>query len=168
MRLHHGADWIEVAYLRKRRRRFSSICLFPQPTLPEQKNRPSGFLKFLSRSRVARSIASDLSRPVFTIQLWDASAPHAIVAVPETAIDENNPFSAGENEVRAPRQVGPVQAITVALRVEQPANQHLGSSVLALDRLRRLTPDQRAGGNRRAAPLEGLMHLGTLRRGYVQ
>src|SRR5271154_5193603 len=63
--------------------------------------------------------------------------------MPETAVDKDDLFPAGENEIRRPRQVGAMETVAEALRMEQSANQQFRSSVLALDRLHRLAPDRR-------------------------
>ncbi len=57
------------------------------------------------------------------------------MAMPEAAVDEDHFFPAAENEIRATWKDLTMEAVTIALRMEEPADKHLGASVLALYRL---------------------------------
>jgi hypothetical protein len=55
------------------------------------------------------------------------------MAVPKTAMDENHFGSANENQIRLPRQIAPVEAVTISHAIDKTSYEHLGSSVLASD-----------------------------------
>jgi hypothetical protein len=63
------------------------------------------------------------------------------MAVPETTVDEDHLPSVAENEIRTAGKIAAVEAITIALSVQQPAYAHFDGGVLALDRLHRSPSD---------------------------
>jgi hypothetical protein len=73
-----------------------------------------------------------LSYPIFVIVDRYAIATRAIMTMPEAAVNEDNFSQAAENEIRATWQALTMQPITISLCIKEPADKHLGASVLAL------------------------------------
>lgn len=60
--------------------------------------------------------------------------------MPKTTVDEHRLVPAGEYQVRMPREITRVEAVTVSQRMNQPANTHLWLAVLAADSAHPLAP----------------------------
>jgi hypothetical protein len=76
-------------------------------------------------TRVPSAVALDFFDPIIRIGLWHAGATSAVVAVPETAMNEDHPATARENQIRFAGKVFPMQAIAVAPSVEEAPNGEL-------------------------------------------
>ena len=48
-------------------------------------------------------------------------------------MDENHRVAAGEHEIGPPRQLGPMEPVAIAERVDDAPNRHLGSGILTPD-----------------------------------
>jgi hypothetical protein len=57
------------------------------------------------------------------------------MAMPKTSVNEDYFPAGAENNIGSARQVFLVQSITIAFRVQQPANAHLNRRILAFHRL---------------------------------
>lgn len=57
------------------------------------------------------------------------------MAMPEATVNKNYLSESGENEIGATRKLVLVQAITIALRIQQSTNAYLDRGVLAFHRL---------------------------------
>ena len=83
---------------------------------------------------VARHVAADLGLPVVAIGRRHPGAAGAIVAVPETAMDEEGSLRGGEDEIRLAGEIVAIEAEAKTCCVSRLAHDEFGRRVLRLHR----------------------------------
>src|SRR5262249_1257306 len=82
---------------------------------------------------VAGAVARDLAAPIIGVVFRRAASPRAIVAVPETAVDENGELAPAVNYVRLAGEIRAMQAIAGGDLAERLAHRALRAGVAGLD-----------------------------------
>tara|TARA_R110001592_G_scaffold99669_2_gene283802 strand:+ start:170 stop:607 length:438 start_codon:yes stop_codon:yes gene_type:complete len=103
-----------------------------QSALPDRTNAPASIGKGQILFPVALDILRDLLLPETLVALRPAEQV-AIMAVPETSMNENHGAAPGEYKIWLPRQVFPVQSKTEAAPVKCRSDHYFRLGVLALD-----------------------------------
>lgn len=117
---------------------FESIGIHVCRTFPYRQWLPSEFdyLKiFLS---ISFFIRRDFPLPEFLIRLWEFEVL-AVMAVPETAIDENDGFEFGEDDIGAAGQVSTVETESKTSAMEFSPNDQFWLCMLTFDASHHLT-----------------------------
>ena len=104
-----------------------------QFALPDRLHPPAGCLQRCAVADVPLPIPADLGQPVVAVDLRNARAAGAVVAVPEAAVDEDHQPAPGHDDVRFAGQILAVKAVADAERRQQAANGLLRSGVAVLD-----------------------------------
>lgn len=102
-----------------------------QGALPDSENPPPGGQQSRFGVGVARAVLRDLLRPELGPRRRQAEQ-RAVMAVPETAVNEGHRPSSGKHEIRSAGQLRAMKAIAHALSVQGAAQDHLRLRVLAL------------------------------------
>ena len=84
----------------------------------------------MSRARLRAILAA----PIGGVGLRHARAARAIMAVPETAVDENRELAAGVDDVRLARQIGAMEPVARRDRAQKRAHRKLRAGVARFDR----------------------------------
>lgn len=87
------------------------LRFFPKLTFPDDKHAPSKATKIVHHPPIATTIPQNFVDPIDRIRLWDAPATRTRVAVPKTAMDEDdlaprwkdNIGRAGKRRIAGPR-----------------------------------------------------------------
>ena len=95
--------------------------------LPNDEGKPTYLAKFPLIREVSLAIAVQLRAPELDTGLRRSREGAARMAVPKAAVDEYDPATAGENEIRTARKTFAVEAVSVTETVDEAANDHLGS-----------------------------------------
>lgn len=78
-------------------------------------------------------IAIDFLQPPFRSRLWDDEIFAALMTMPEAAMNEDDGFVFGQDDVGFARQGFVVELVAEALGMEETADEHLGLGVFAAD-----------------------------------
>src|SRR5215472_3028894 len=97
----------------------------PSLAFPHDERGPSCCLERLEITRISCLIPLELRPPIFRPGLRHLRAEPAVMLMPETAMDEDDLATRREHNVRVARQVGAVQAIAIAERVQDSAHDKL-------------------------------------------
>jgi hypothetical protein len=81
-------------------------------------------------SHITFLIARKLRFPEVETGLWHPRERAARVAVPETAVNENNLSPLSENDIGLPGQIARMESVSVAKRENKSTNQQFRSGVL--------------------------------------
>jgi hypothetical protein len=101
-------------------------------TLPNNERIPAGCAKRLNVPAIAKLIAFQLRPPVAGIRLWRVG-DLAAMGVPKATMDENDFPPRGEDKIRLPWKIFPVQTKAVAKAMHNAPHLQLGSHILAAD-----------------------------------
>lgn len=82
---------------------------------------------------VAGSVGFEFFDPEFTAVCWCGAVFAAAVAMPEAAVDEDNGFVFGEDNVGLTGQLGDVEAKAVAHPMEHGTNEEFWLGILPFD-----------------------------------
>jgi len=80
--------------------------------LPDRQNRPPHRTKPGDTVSVAAAVPADLRQPVILVRLRFPRASPAVVAVPETAVDEDGFLTPGEDYIGIPRKTFTMNPVT--------------------------------------------------------
>lgn len=101
-------------------------------TFPDDEHPPARGLQLMLDASVARDVAVELALPELAACLGSVGQT-AVVAVPETAVDEQGDMSAPEHDIGPARQIPRLQPISVAHRMQEPANGQFRPGVATPD-----------------------------------
>ncbi len=104
------------------------------PTGPNRKNFPARSDQGGPIGAVTTDVAVELSVPEFKTGLRSLPAFSALMAVPETTMDQDNGTVAWEHDVRGAGKVSPVQPEAKTFAKEHGADQSFRPGIAAFDR----------------------------------
>lgn len=105
----------------------------PRLAFPNYHRRPAQLSKVGHVPEVPGHIRAKLLLPEGLTCIWYRRASTSIVAVPETAMNEDHLLPAWEADVRRPGQIAPVEPVAVAEGIQQTSHGHFRPGVLRPD-----------------------------------
>jgi len=106
----------------------------PQTATPNHMNLPTGSNQVFGCAPISGTVLRDFVRPEWSIGLRKSPLIAVLMAVPETAMNEDNLAPRGEDNVRFSRQILPVEGIAVSGPVQSRPEQHLRCRILRAHR----------------------------------
>jgi hypothetical protein len=85
------------------------------------------------RLYVARPVTGDLGAPIGGVGLRSARPARAIVAMPETAVNENRELAGNVNDIRLARQIAAMKPVAGRDRAQKRADRKFRTGVARLD-----------------------------------
>ena len=116
-------------FLQLSREKASEFLPVASLALPDDMGLPALAFQRRQRGFVASGVAADLGEPVVAIACRHPGPARTVVAMPETAVNEDDGLAGGEGEVGFSRQVRAAKTETEAEGVGGAANGELGRRV---------------------------------------
>jgi hypothetical protein len=104
-----------------------------QSALPDVADAPAILQQLLANFDVTADVSTDLFSPELLLS-FRPSEQMTVMAVPETAVDEDHGFAASEDQVGFAGELRVVEPITPTERVQSPSDEQLRLCVSAPDR----------------------------------
>lgn len=101
--------------------------------LPDDEYIPPCLLQSADRCLIPIDIGVELGLPESGARLGEHGVPAAWMTMPEATVYKDAHFKLGQYNVRLSRQILPMQPVTVALGMQEPAHNHFGLRVLPSD-----------------------------------
>lgn len=109
------------------------VCGFsPQRAFPNHKYSPTPIQQGGEIALIPVDVLLEFGKPEFLTRRGGCCHP-ATMSMPVTAVNKNGCAVSGQDDVRFPWQILPVESISVSIPPEPFANHHLGARVLPLD-----------------------------------
>ena len=84
---------------------------------PDNEDAPALALQGITSQPIALDVASDLLHPETCVGLRSHLSSRAIMAMPEAAMDKDDPAARRKNEIRFSRKIAAMKAVTIAFPV---------------------------------------------------
>ncbi len=91
---------------------------FPCPTLPYDECSPALFMQLSKISLIPQLVGGELRSPLFTVVFGGRGEPAVRMSVPETTMNEHDGTVLWQTDIRASREVFPVQAETETVAMQ--------------------------------------------------
>jgi hypothetical protein len=139
-----------------------------QSTLPDDQAAPAEFFQSCDGLFVTLPVAVYFCRPELCAGCGDACPSASLVAVPETAVDKDDAFTARQNYIRLARQVFHMEAETAAHGVQQGAHRFFGFCIPSFDAGHIAAAFFRADGIHTEGTFSGRSHNSAIFYGITQ
>lgn len=101
---------------------------------PDHQYAPVESMELPTIRGVSSSVAFELVEPELAAGSWHDLSVRTAMPVPEAAVDEDHGVMARQHEIGAAGQRPIMQAVTIAHRVDETPNNHLGLRICSADR----------------------------------